>query len=459
MNCAYRLIAAFVGVIPYHPAPTLQVPWLLYVLLAVAVAAAIYRYLRWRWQMQLQLRLESQEKRRLKHLNELRTTLYNNIAHEFRTPLTLISGPVDRQLGRVNITDQDRQELGLIKCSSERLLRLVNQMMDLSKLERGRGSMAVAEGDLSVLLQQLADSFAFKMERAGLVFSHCIPKLTNVWFDRDVIDKITTNLLENAVKYTPESGIVHLETSKVEAYVTIAVRNTNHVLTDSELSKLFEWHYKARENNGGLGIGLTLVKELAQLSHGRTVVTRPRPDEVEFAVELPVERSYYTDDERVSETNEATDSFSVDTAKPRSRPNGAEATVRGQTFAIHPEFAASSPESAFLNRLKTVCETHIADPTLTAERLAVQMLMSRTQLHRRLRAVFGISTTEFIRTQRIKLACDLLVGGQVETVSEIAYQVGFSTVSYFNKCFKEQMQCTPNEYLQKEANRVTGGLS
>src|SRR5690606_15317183 len=124
-----------------------------------------------------------------------------------------------------------------------------------------------------------------------------------------------------------------------------------------------------------------------------------------------------------------------------------------QTFTIQPELAASTAESTFLNRLKTVCETHIADPELTAEQLAEHLLMSRTQLHRKLHAVFGTTTTAFNRTQRVKLACELLEKGGL-TISEIAYEVGFSTVSYFNKCFKAQMGCTPNEYAQKATNTM-----
>src|SRR5690606_25209945 len=111
-------------------------------------------------------------------------------------------------------------------------------------------------------------------------------------------------------------------------------------------------------------------------------------------------------------------------------------------------------EGDFLTRLKTVCETHLADPELTAEGLAGLMNMSRTQLHRKLQGVFGTSATGFIRTQRIKLACGLLSYGKDETISKIAYQVGFSTVSYFNKCFKEQMGCTPIEYIQKPFKNV-----
>lgn len=551
-----------------------DVAWSLYLLFAAAVILAIYRYFKWRWQIQLQLRLESQEKRRLKHLNELRTKLYNNIAHEFRTPLTLISGPVERQLSREGTTDQDQLELGLIKRSANRLLRLVGQMMDLSKLEKGHVSLAVAEGNLSILLQQLADAYAFKMEKKELAFSCRIADLTNVWFDRDVVEKIATNLLENAVKYTPELGIVHFEATRSGAYVKMAVRNTNHALTDAELKKLFEWYYQVRENSGGLGVGLALVRELALLAHGRVYVVRPQPDEVQFVVELPVERIAFRDGEVLSvadvpgtgltdaegtsplvnhadvagrskprilvvdddedmrvfirsilgvdytvleakdgkaglaiATREIPDMVVSDVMMPvmtgvelcntlktseqtshipvillTAKSSGADEVdgletgadgyiakpfrtdilllrIRNllvyrdqlrqrfsQTFTIQPELAATSAESTFLGRLKTACEAHITDAELTAENLAELMNMSRTQLHRKLHAVFGLSTTAFIRTQRVKLACELLTKSEL-TVAEIAYEVGFGTVSYFNKCFKEQMGCAPNDFV------------
>src|SRR5690606_2778863 len=121
----------------------------------------------------------------------------------------------------------------------------------------------------------------------------------------------------------------------------------------------------------------------------------------------------------------------------------------GESFSIDPDRAVNKVEGDFLTRLKTVCETHLADPELTAEGLAGLMNMSRTQLHRKLQGVFGTSATGFIRTQRIKLACGLLTTDKDETISKIAYQVGFSTVSYFNRCFKELVGCTPIEYIRK----------
>jgi DNA-binding response OmpR family regulator/anti-sigma regulatory factor (Ser/Thr protein kinase) len=118
------------------------------------------------------------------------------------------------------------------------------------------------------------------------------------------------------------------------------------------------------------------------------------------------------------------------------------------TLQINPKLAITSTETEFLKRLQKVLDEHITNPEFTSERFCQLMHMSRTQLHRKLKAITNMTTSEFIRSQRLKLAIDLLEKSDA-TISEIAYQVGFNTPSYFNKCFKETYGCTPNEYVSK----------
>ena len=116
-----------------------------------------------------------------------------------------------------------------------------------------------------------------------------------------------------------------------------------------------------------------------------------------------------------------------------------------QYLSITPDIAITSTESRFLSQLKKVLDTHISDPDFNSDFFCRQMGMSRTQLHRKLTAIVGMSTTEFIRSQRLKLASDLLRNTDA-SVSEVAYQVGFSTPSYFNRCFKEHFGKTPTAF-------------
>jgi AraC-like DNA-binding protein len=112
---------------------------------------------------------------------------------------------------------------------------------------------------------------------------------------------------------------------------------------------------------------------------------------------------------------------------------------------IDPDVAITSTEAEFLKRLKSVLDEELTNPEFTSEAFAKAMHMGRTQLHRKLKALFDSSTSAFIRAQRLKLAAQLLKTSDA-TVSEIAYQVGFNTPSYFIKCFKQIYQCTPSEY-------------
>src|SRR5690606_456332 len=121
-----------------------------------------------------------------------------------------------------------------------------------------------------------------------------------------------------------------------------------------------------------------------------------------------------------------------------------------KTLSINPEIAITSAESEFLKRLQTVLDEHITNSEFSVEGFGKLMHMSRTQLHRKLTAITGMSASEFIRSERLQLAIRLLKESDA-SVSEIAYQVGFNTPSYFGKCFKEVYKCSPNEYLSNNS--------
>ena len=545
-----------------------------YVLLFILIAVLLYRYLKWRWQVKNQLQLEHQETQRLKKLDAFKTKLYTNISHEFRTPLTLISGPIENQLAKPNLSKQDQDELSLIKRSAIRLLNLVNQMLDLSKLESGNLKLAVLKDNLPLLLKQLVKSFEFKAAKKHIVFTNTITPIKEAWFDREVIEKIVTNLLSNAVKYTPEYGKIHFESKVQEGQVIISVVNTGNTLTDQDLTKLFKRYYQTSKNNDGVGIGLSLVKELTLLCHGN-IVAHTFNDEIQFTVTLPIARAFFNaneiseeistnkkeldlrdepekrnlnntttnnkplmliveDDEDIqlfvksifknsykvkqayngevgvkSALKYIPDIIISDVMMPKvdgialcntlkfdertshipiillTAKSGHENEMQGlktgaddyitkpfntkrlqlkvdklienrrqlqkyfsKTLSINPELAITSTEADFLKRLQAVLNKHITNSEFNSEAFSKHMQISRAQLHRKLKAITNMTTSEFIRSQRLKLAKELLQKSDA-TISEIAYQVGFNTPSYFIKCFKEIYHCTPNEFQSK----------
>ena len=245
---------------------TILKPWyltnlamILYGLLFLMAIYGLYSYFKWRWHIKMELTQEQNEKQRLKKLDEVKNRLYTNISHEIRTPLTLISGPVENQLSKKDLTDEDKIELTLIKKSSDRLLNLVNQMLDLSKLESGNLKLMVSKGNVKVFLLEIMSFFEFKAKERGLRLSYSINCEESAWFDRDSLEKIISNLLSNAVKYSSKNGEIRVTAQQQDHHLIFSVINHTTILNQKELSKIFDRFYQADNTSDGAGIGLSQV--------------------------------------------------------------------------------------------------------------------------------------------------------------------------------------------------------
>src|SRR5690606_18291380 len=135
------------------------------------------------------------EKEKIQKLDALKTHLYTNISHEIRTPLTLISGPIDNQLAKPGLAKEDQRELLLVKTNTDRLLELVNQMLDLSVVESGQRMLQVSRGNMAVLWKQLVGAFQYQANTRDIRIDATISGLDDVWFDPDVLEKVGANLL------------------------------------------------------------------------------------------------------------------------------------------------------------------------------------------------------------------------------------------------------------------------
>ncbi|MDX1471467.1 MAG: triple tyrosine motif-containing protein, partial [Flavobacteriaceae bacterium] len=274
----------------------------LYVLLFVAIIYTIYYYLKSRWQLQAKLAEEHREAERLKELDVLKNRLYSNISHEFRTPLTLISGPVQRQLEKKELKENEKGDLQLIKRNSDRLLTLVDQLMDLSKLESGNLELSVSHIDLQVLVEQIVSSFAYQAREKNLKLISELNELNEGWVDKDILEKILTNLFGNAIKYTPSNGVIKFEAKNDGLNLNLKISNNGVSLSEEELPKLFERYYQKNKENPGAGIGLALVKELTLRSYGSIEANLINKDELQFTVSLPVNRERYAVEETINPT-------------------------------------------------------------------------------------------------------------------------------------------------------------
>ena len=235
------------------------------------------------------------QQRRAEELAELdraKTTFFSNISHEFRTPLTLIMGPV-QELQRL-LADADpqvREELEVISRNGLRLGRLVNTLLDFSRIEAGRMQASYEPADIAQVTAELASVFRSAVHRAGLAFEvDCRPLPEPVYLDRGMWEKVVLNLLSNALKYTFDGSIritVHAEGG--QAVVTVA--DTGIGVPAHEMPRLFERFHRIENtrsrSNEGSGIGLALVQELVQLHGGTITASSTEGAGTTFTIRLP----------------------------------------------------------------------------------------------------------------------------------------------------------------------------
>jgi PAS domain S-box-containing protein len=224
------------------------------------------------------------ERRRAEALAELdraKTTFFSNVSHEFRTPLTLMISPLEDLLAGANgvLPAGAHASLDVAHRNSLRLLKLVNTLLDFSRIEAGRIDASYEPTDLAALTAELASVFRSAIEKAGLRLSiDCAPLPEPVHVDRDMWEKIVLNLLSNALKFTFD-GEIAVALRWLGDRVELSVRDTGSGIEESELRRVFERFHRAKNararTHEGTGIGLALVQELARL-HGGSVVAASR---------------------------------------------------------------------------------------------------------------------------------------------------------------------------------------
>ncbi|MGE0042419.1 MAG: ATP-binding protein [Vicinamibacterales bacterium] len=230
---------------------------------------------------------------KLGELDVAKTTFFSNVSHEFRTPLTLMLGPLEDGLADAEEPLGPRQSarVGLARDNALRLLKLVNALLDFSRLEAGRLRAHFAPLDVSTFTLELAGMFQSAFERAGLRFVVDCPPLDGpLWVDRDMWEKIVPNLVSNAFKFTL-SGEVAVRLLDGPDHVVLEVADTGSGIPEAELPHIFERFHRVAGASGrtheGTGIGLSLVRELVELHGGRVSVESGVGRGSTFRVEIP----------------------------------------------------------------------------------------------------------------------------------------------------------------------------
>ena len=280
-----------VKIIVYPPWWATWWAYAIYVLLFAAVGFAIYSFLKKRLLLRSELKLEQQEALRLKELDQFKSRLYTNLTHEFRTPLTVILGMV----GQVRSQPDKYLEEGtrLIETNGENLLRLINQLLDLSKLENKSFQLHLQQGDIVPYLRYVTESFKSYADGQGvsLGFATTIACL-RMDYDPEQVKQVLANLISNAIKFTPSGGDVIVCLAGDVNQLILEVRDTGIGIGSSDLPHVFDRFYQVDDTytrkGEGTGIGLAHAQELVKLMNGEISVKSERGKGTTFLVRLPV---------------------------------------------------------------------------------------------------------------------------------------------------------------------------
>lgn len=508
----------------------------------------------WYWKQKQKI----QWAQKISELDTIKREFFENISHEFRTPLTLIQGPIEVLMRDPDLPHAALENLNLIQKHSARMLELVDQVLALNQMENSLIPILKTPQELGFLIRTEAAPYHLKSSEKQIEWTENIDLPTGLWLiDRDLLLKVLHNLWGNAVKYTPTNGKIHWEAKLIDHQtLSLKVSNSAPELKPQQIQKLFSRYHQIDSNQSGFGIGLALVKSIISRlggeisagleSHVLTVgftipieqaISDPSPirqsecpipiAESDFSKILLVEdhedtrflmgqvlakdyqvlfaangregwekalsevpdlvltdlrlpdftgielcgkikshellshipviiltASGEVSHHKVSLGSGADDYFvkPIDTELLRSRIENLIQSRKqlrdrySRELILKPiELAINPAEEKFLRRLQSITEEALENTSFSADDFAQAMNLSRMQLHRKLKHLFGKSTMEYLKEQRLMTASDLLLKSDLP-VSEVAYTVGFNDLSHFSKSFKSFFGKSPSEF-------------
>lgn len=547
--------------------------------LVVVFSAGLFYYYfqRLRTQKNKQL-IEAQEvvNHKLMEVDKMKSHFFASISHEFRTPLTLIKGPIEQLMAQPELP-LSPEKVKMIHRNSDRLLQLVNQLLDLSKLDSGNLHLENKQGDVYKFLRVIASSFDSYAQQHTIQYTVKISNATLLSsFDHDKLEKVLYNLLFNAFKFTPDGGAIAMICEENNKSLIIEITDNGKGIAPQHLPHIFERFYQVHDHTEfqeGTGIGLSLVKELLTLMSGAVHVESKYGHGTTFRISIPLKqaetvneevlilssdytktplenelerhlqnaeleketilviednadmrsyiREHLVDDYQVLEAahgkeglnianREIPDLIITDIMMPEmdgiafcsvvrrdertshipvvmltakeGRDNKIEGLETGadeyltkpfdarelrariknlihqrqqlrkkfsQQITLQPKnISITSVDGLFLEKVESTIEKFLSDYDFGVPQLQDALAMSKTQLHRKMKALTDQAPGEFLRNYRLRRAAQLLEqhGGNI---TDIAFAVGFGSLSYFTRSFKELFGKSPSEYSEK----------
>ncbi len=508
---------------------------------------------------ELQVRLEKEEAERLRKLHELKSRFFSNIVHEYRTPLTLILGPLE-DLMRKSRDSALKSDLRVVEEQAQRLLHLTDEVLALARLEEGEIPVRVHPCLFPETLKRMVMAYvsAARLKGVSWSFSWDGPTSLLVRTDEDKLEVVLNSLLENALKFTEAGGSVEVQAFYSDSVLKFSVYNEGEGILPEDLPHVFERFYRGKHDKRGSGLGLAFAKELCEMMGGEIEVESQFGRYARFRVKWPVEvlevdlkdlssvseRSWEADlsagckavvllveddpemtryllrllgdegyhvlharegraaldilekrdvdliisdvsmpgmggfafrqmllqeekwrvipfvfltaraeeEDRIRGFRYGVDDYLVKPFSARELRARLRALLERREWRKAVEPAALTAEQQFVAELERLALEHLSDPSFGVEELAARANYSRRQLSRLVKEATGLSPVQFLLEVRLQRAYQLLKARRFRTVSEVRYEVGIESASYFSRKFAERFGIKPSElYARNEA--------
>ncbi len=248
----------------------------------------------------------------LEDATQAKLVFFTNISHEFRTPLTLLLGPLESILKIEKLSSEGSKLAHIMRKNVQVLMKLIDQIIEFRRYENGKMQTYFTLSDLNAFVEDICNSFMELARKRRIQFSYSSEKEDfTLWFDSDKMEKICYNLLSNAMKFTPENGIVKVRLEKLTAdgenHVRITVADTGTGISDQHIHQVFDRFYRADKNISGSGIGLALTKVLVELHNGTIEVESAEGKGSSFFVTIPFKQRDISINEQYPVLNSKTD--------------------------------------------------------------------------------------------------------------------------------------------------------
>lgn len=252
-------------------------------------------------------RIKQRSAEKLRQLDMVKSRFFANISHEFRTPLTLILNPLQKSITQPD-TNLPAADIRMMYRNASRLHVLINQLLDLSRIESGKMKLQLEETDIRRMIMTLCSAFQSQADQRNMDYQvNLQDDIGNGFVDRDKIEKIIYNLVSNAFKFTPDSGRIVVEVRREPGFI-LRVRDNGIGIPAHHIQFIFDRFYQVDDSSTrsseGTGIGLALAKELAEVHHGSLLVSSEEGGGSEFVLTLPIDRHHYRLEDFLRNTDE-----------------------------------------------------------------------------------------------------------------------------------------------------------